>query len=184
MSERPGSYQRSPRGMLAALVVVVVAAAAFVGIRGLGQDNVPTPVAVVHYRGWAKSGRVDGKLDVMLPVPMPRGWRATSVSYVTGSDPHWHLGMLTDQGRYVGIEESWAGVQAMVRQYVDPAATRHGTVTVGGRRWQVWTDQGGDYALAGTRPSRVRHRPEAVLVVGDADPAVVRRLTGSLRPAH
>ena len=184
MSERPGSYQRSTRGMLAALVVVVVGVAAYVGLRGLVQNNTATPVPNVHYRGWAHSGRVDGKLDVMVPGPMPRGWRATSASYLTGSDPHWHLGLLTDQGRYVGIEESWAGASAMARQYVDTSAARHGTVTVGGRRWTVWTDQGGDYALVGTRPSRVKGRPETVLVVGDAGPAVIRRLTASLHPAR
>ncbi|HET8559342.1 MAG TPA: DUF4245 domain-containing protein [Marmoricola sp.] len=180
MSESPGRYQSSPRGMLAALVVLVVGVTVFVGLRGLGQDNVQTPVQTVDYHGWVKSGRADGKLDVMVPAPMPRGWRATSVSYITGSDPRWHLGMLTDKGRYVGIEESWASPREMVQQYVDANAHRGKAVSIDGRRWQVWTDQGGDYALVDTRPSRLRGHPETVLVVGDADPPVLQQFVGSL----
>ena len=181
MTEAPGRYQRSPRGMLAALVVVVVGVTVVVGLRGLGQGNAPSPVQTVDYHGWVSSGRQDGKLDIMVPRPMPHGWRATSVSYVTGSDPRWHLGMLTDQGRYVGIEESWGSPAEMVQQYVDANAHRGRVVSINARSWQAWTDQGGDYALVSTRPSRVAHRPETVLVVGDAGPSVIQQFAARLR---
>ncbi|HEY6935257.1 MAG TPA: DUF4245 domain-containing protein [Marmoricola sp.] len=179
-AERPGRYQRSPRGMLVALVVVVFAVAGFVGLRGLGRDSGAVPVQTVDYHGWVKSGRDDGKLLTLAPRQLPKGWRATSVDYATGTDPRWHLGVLTDQGRYIGLEESWASAAQMVQQYVDQNASRGKAVTIAGRHWQVWTDPGGDYAVVDTRPSPVRRHPETVLVVGDADPSVIRRFAGSL----
>lgn len=180
MAEQPGRYQRSPRGMLTALVVVVIAVAAFVGVRGLTQNNTPVPVQTVDYHGWVRSGRADGRLLTLVPRPLPDGWRATSVDYTTGSDPRWHLGMLTSANRYVGIEESWSSPAQMVQQYVDTSAERGGTVRIAGRTWRVWTDAGGDYAVVGTRPSQMARRPETVVVVGDADPDVIRQLAGSL----
>lgn len=175
-----GRYPRSARGMIGAMLAVVLGVVAYVGIGSLLSDNRATPVPTVGYSGWAKSGREDGKLLVLTPSPMPRGWRATSAGYTPGMDPRWHLGMLTGSGRYVGLEERWAPPGPMVREYVDPHATRHGTARVGGRTWQVWTDHGGDYALVSSRPSRARHHRETVLVVGDAPPAAIRSFAASL----
>jgi hypothetical protein len=166
--------------MLAALVVVVIGVAAFVGIRGLLSDNAATPVQTVDYHGWAKSGREDGKLLILVPEPMPSGWRATSVTYATGSAPRWHLGMLTDQGRYVGLEEQWASPSEMVHQFVDVNAVRGKAVRIAGRSWQVWTDRRGDYALVNSRPSKVKDHPESIVVVGDAPPEQIRGFVAAL----
>lgn len=180
MSQPAPRYERSTRGMLAALIVVVIGVAAFVGVRGLLSDNTATPVQTVDYHGWVRSGRDDGKLLVLVPEPMPAGWRATSVTYATGSAPRWHLGMLTDHGRYVGLEEQWASPSEMVRQFVDADAVRRKPVRIAGRSWQVWTDRRGNYALVDSRPSRVKHHPESIVVVGDAPPEQIRGLVASL----
>jgi len=180
MSQPSRRYERSNRGMLAALLVVVVGVAAFVGVRGLLSTNTATPVQTVDYHGWVKSGRDDGKLLILAPQPMPSGWRATSVTYATGSAPRWHLGMLTDQGRYVGLEEQWASPSEMVQQFVDANAVRGKAVRIAGRSWRVWTDSGGDYALVNTRPSKVKDHPESIVVVGDAPPEQIRRFVASL----
>ncbi len=168
--------------MLTALVVVVIGVAAYVGLRGLLNDNAATPVPTVDYHGWVKSGHQDGKLQILVPHPMPAGWRATSVNYATGNDPSWHLGMLTGQGRYVGLEEQWASPSEMVQQYVGAGASRGKTVGIAGRTWRVWTDSRGDYALVDNRPSKVPRHPETVVVVGDAPPAQIRAFVGALSP--
>jgi hypothetical protein len=182
MSQPAPRHERSTRGMLAALIVVVLAVAGYVGVRGLLTDNTATPVQTVDYHGWARSGRDDGKLRVLLPDPMPPGWRATSVTYTTGSDPRWHLGMLTAGGRYVGLEEQWADPMEMVQQYVDADAVRGKPIRIDGRTWHVWRDRSGDYALVNTRPSRIRNHPETVVVVGDAPAGEIQRFVGSLSP--
>ena len=182
MSQPSPRYERSNRGMLAALIVVVIGVAAYVGIRGLLNDNAASPVQTVDYHRWAKSGRDDGKLQILVPRPMPAGWRATSVTYSTGLAPAWHIGMLTGQGRYVGLEEQWASPAEMVQQYVDSNAVRGKPVRIAGRTWQVWTDHRGDYALQDSRPSKVKEHPETIVVVGDAPPEQIRRFVATLVP--
>jgi hypothetical protein len=182
MSEsRPGAtrYQRTSGGLVGAMIVTVLFVVAFVGLRGFVRDNESTPVHKVDYRTWVKAGRSDGKLAVYVPSPVPDGWRATSASYETGTQPAWHLGMLTDDRKYVGVEESRDSTQDLVAEHVDPDATRGKDVQIDGATWQSWRDVGGDYAVV-RRLDGPDGTPESVLVVGSAPESQVRDLAGSL----
>jgi hypothetical protein len=169
--------QRSFAGMAGALIVVFVLVVAVVWIRSTGQRA--TPVKTVDWTAWVKAGRAEQALGIFAPSRLPQGWRATSAQYAGGGEPRWHLGLLTDSGKYVGVEESRASTRDLAEQYVDAAAARGKDVTVDGQTWQVWTDAGGDYALV--RPVEVGGRPyESVLVGGSASPAAVRSFAGTL----
>ncbi len=172
--ESPGRYQRSANGMVGAMVVLVVLVGGFVGVQALGRDHDVQPARTVDYRPVADQARAAGTLFVFTPDPLPKGWRATSVSYVPGRAPTWHLGMLTDQGSYVGIEESLATENDMVEKYVDPDAERGDEVRLRGLTWREWTDSGGDYALV------LSTRKQTVLVGGSAGAKDVRALVGRL----
>jgi hypothetical protein len=180
MSQQPSRHQRSTGGMAGALVITVVVVLGYVGFRAFNTDNQPTPVRTVDYQSWVRAGRDDGKLHTYAPRALPTGWRATSATYTTGIDPHWHLGMLTRSGEYVGIEESLGTVSSQVQQYVDANATRDGSATVGGVSWQVWRDSGGDYALVRRTAAPHGRDPETVLVVGSAPDAQIRSFAGTL----
>ena len=91
-----------------------------------------------------------------------------------GRAPTWHLGMLTGQGSYVGIEESLATEKDMVEKFVDPDAERGDEVRLRGLTWREWTDSGGDYALV------LSTRKQTVLVGGSAGEKDVRALVGRL----
>jgi len=182
MSEsRPGAtrYQRTSGGLVGAMIVTVLFVVAFVGFRGFVRNNDSTPVPKVDYQTWVKAGRSDGKLAVYVPDPVPDGWRATSASYETGTQPAWHLGMLTDERKYVGVEESHDSTQALVDEHVDPDATRGKDVQIDGVTWQTWRDAGGDYAVVRSLDAP-DGTPESVLVVGSAKESQVRDLAGSL----
>ncbi|HEY0905120.1 MAG TPA: DUF4245 family protein [Marmoricola sp.] len=186
---QPGNprTQRSFAGMAGALIVVVVLVLLWFGFRALTSENEPTPVRTVDWQAWVKSGRAEHQLLTFAPTRLPAGWRATSVDYAGGRDAHWHVGMLTDTGRYVGIEESTSSTDDLVEQYIDEEAERGEDVVVDGQTWQTWTDDGGDYALA--RSVEVGGRPyESVLVGGSAPAADIRDFvetltTGSVRLA-
>ena len=79
--------------------------------------------------------------------------------------------------KYVGVEEARASIKDLVEEHVDADAERGKDVTIGGEKWQTWTDAGGDYAVA-----RVVRGPEgaeeSVLVVGSAPADQVRRARG------
>ncbi len=173
-SEKPGRYQRSANGMVGAMVVLVLLVGGFVAVQALGRDHDVDPVRTVDFEPVAEQARSDRKLYAFTPDPMPDRWRATSVSYVPGRAPRWHLGMLTDAGKYVGIEESLSPEKAVVAEFVDPEAVRGGDVRLRGRTWRVWTDSGGDYALVLATPERT------VLVGGSAGEKAVRGLVDGL----
>ena len=182
-----GRYQRSTGGLVGAMVFTVVAVVAFWALNALKTDHEATPVRTVDYTAMMRAGRADHKLMVMAPASLPRGWKATSATYQTGMSPAWHLGMLTDKGDYVGVEEALGGVKDLVEAHVDADAVQGKDVTVGGQTYQTWTDAGGDYAL-----SRTVRLPggdvESYLVVGPAPPPTIRDFTaglkgGSVRPA-
>lgn len=178
--ERPG--RRPPQtfgAMTGALVFLVLVVLGWVVFRAVTSDHKATPVPTVDWTAWVKAGRAEQSLALYAPERLPSGWRATSVDYAGGSQPQWHLGMLTDRGKYVGVEESRAPTRKLVEQYVDPNAVRGKDVEVAGETWQTWSDSGGDHALV--RSVEVDGQPyESVLVGGSADPATVERFVGTL----
>ena len=115
----------------------------------------------------------------MAPPSLPRGWKATSATYQTGHGTRpGTSGMLTDKGKYVGVEEALGGVKDLVEQHVDADAVQGKDVTIGGETYQTWTDAGGDYAVSRTVPHR-REARESYLVVGTAPDATIRDFAGA-----
>ena len=176
MSEQSARYQRSPGGLVAALGVLVVLIIGWVVFRAVFVPNPATPQRTVDYAGAVGPAREAARFDLVAPATLPAGWRATSVRFTTGGRQHWHLGVLTDGRRYVGLEQGQQSVPDMVQTYVDPAASRGEPVVVRGQRWATYTDGGGDLAL-------VRHAGRTTtLVVGhDVGRAELAGYTARLR---
>jgi uncharacterized protein DUF4245 len=174
VSEQAGRYPRTFPGLVGALVVLLVAVMAFVAFRALVRGDVPDPVRDVAYADSLRYARTESSLHVLAPDPVPQGWRVTSVRYTPGPDESWHLGMLTEDGRYVGLEQADRSVSAMVEEFVDEAADPGPPVVVAGRRWQSWSDAGGDHALVR------RSAGTTTVVVGSGSADDVARLAGSL----
>lgn len=174
MSEQPGRYQRSSSGLIGAMLVLLLVIAAFLALRAVSRNNLPTPVSSVDYETVREQARSNGHLIAPAPDPMPRDWRATSVRYVPGPGPTWHLGLLTDAGKYVGIEEAPRTPRDMVGEYLGADATPGVPTTIRLRTWQTWTESGGDFALTLRTPDRT------LLVGGSAGEAVVEDFTASL----
>jgi hypothetical protein len=146
VSDKAGRYQRSAAGMIGAMVVLLAVVTAFVLLRDANRVEQVTPVREVDYQRTLDFGRDQLDFPVLAPQRLPDGWRATSVDLVP-DPPRWHLGLLTDKGRYVGLEQSRSPVDTMVDKHVDPRAVRGGVVEIEGETWRTWTDEGGDNAL-------------------------------------
>ncbi|MEV8375415.1 DUF4245 domain-containing protein [Kribbella sp. NPDC056861] len=84
------------------------------------------------------------------PEPMPAGWTATSVQFRAPqqSPITWHLGIVTDQKKYVGLEQSNVTSRGFQADELGKTAD-DGTSTVAGVVWQRKTllDRDNEHAL-------------------------------------
>ena len=84
------------------------------------------------------------------PEPMPSGWKATSVEFRAPqqSPMTWHLGIVTDQKKYVGLEQSNVTTRGFQADELGKTSD-DGTSTVAGVVWQRKTlqDRDGEQAL-------------------------------------
>lgn len=176
MSERPGRYQRSFGGMVGALIVLVGAVGAFVVVRSVFQADPADPVPSVAYQQDLAYYRSQARFPLLAPPSTPDGWKATSVRFVPIRPQSWHLGFLTDDRRYIGIEQSRRTISEMVAEFVDEKdATRGEDVEIDGVTWQTFTDSGGDTALVR------RANGVTTLVVGsDSEPDAVAGFVATL----
>ena len=164
MSEQPSRYTRSFSGMIGALIVTVLFVLAFVAWRGLFRADVDTtPVAV----DWQESVELAQQADlpVVHPRELPAGWTATSVDLFAGDEPRWGLGVLTDEGKFIGIRQQDTSVDALVELYVDEKAEAGDDASVPSDvtdTWQTWSDDGGDHGYS------TELDDDAVLVYGSA----------------
>ena len=173
---QPSRYNRSFGGMTGALIVTVLFVVAFVTWRGLFRtDTDDTPVAV----DWQESVELADQagLEVVRPRELPAGWVATSVDLQAGDDPRWGLGVLTDDGDFVGIRQQDTSVDALVEQYVDEKAEAGEDASVDSEitdTWQTWSDPGGDHGWS------TEVGDDAVLVYGSAPVADIEAYLGLL----
>ena len=164
VSEQPSRYTRSFSGMVGALIVTVLVVLAYVVWRGLFRTDVDETPAAVDWQDSVELADQAG-LDVVRPRELPTGWTATSVELFAGDDPRWGLGVLTDDGDFIGIRQQDTSVDELVRVYVDEKAEAGDDARVASdvtETWQTWSDDGGDHGYA------TELGDEAVLVYGSA----------------
>jgi uncharacterized protein DUF4245 len=160
--------------MIGAMLVLLLVIGAFVAFRAINRTQPDNPVRPVDYEQTLQYARDQADFPLLAPASLPRGWRATSVTFVP--DPvRWHLGILTDQDEYVGLEQSRSSLATMVERYVDGNAVEGRVVRVDGEPWRRWSDAGGDSAL-----TRV-DAGVTTLVVSDAGEDVLVDFTETLR---
>jgi hypothetical protein len=174
MSTQPGRYQRSFRGMVGAMLVLLLFVAAFVAFRSAVRNDPADPVKAVDYKHPAEYARSSADFDVLVPRPLPDGWIATSARYVDEPEQSWHLGMLTHDRRYVGLEQAERPASSMVEEFVDENAVQGGQVRLGGQSWQRWSDRGDDVALVRTGTG------VTTLVVGTVPETTLEKFVTSL----
>ena len=173
VASRPGRYERSFAGMVGAMILLLLVIGAFVVLRDTNRTQPDNPVEPVEWRSAASYARREADFELLAPRRLPAGWYATSVRLERGDDPSWHLGLLTAEGRYVGLEQATDSAGTMVERFVDEDAVRGDDVVVDGESWQSWTDDE-DVAL-------VREGADVTtLVVGTAGRDVVVDFAASL----
>ncbi len=116
---------------------VVVLAVIVLGIWAFGQLQSSTPddpVREVEYVSTAQSARTVATYPVLAPASLPEGWRANGVRFDPADSQPWHLGVLTGDDRYIGLEQEKAPVEDLIEAYAE-GAEESDTVDVAGTTW-------------------------------------------------
>lgn len=154
-------------GVLGALLI----ASFFVGkIMTVKPDR---PSVSVNLQDAVTGAKSVAGFTVIAPRTLPSGWVATSARF-TGDA--WHLGTLTPDNKYVGLEQATSSPATMLREFA-PTSRAAGSAELGGERWNVRTESDGD---------RVYVRDfgaTSVVVFGSAPRAALERYISSLSPA-
>lgn len=161
-------------GMIGAMIVLLAVVVGFVAFRDLNRNDPDNPVRALDYEQTAAYARQQADFPLLVPEPLPEGWKVTSVEFVP-EPARWHLGQLTDAGKYVGLEQADRSAAAMVETYVDQEAVRGEKITVDGKEWTTWTDAKGDTALVHSDGGTT------TLVVGTVDQEALAAYITTLR---
>lgn len=164
VSQKPGRYQRSANGLIGAMLVTLLAIGAFLLVRSLVRPDVEVEPEPVDYAAAADAAR-DAGFSVVAPASLPTGWRATSVDFAQTDPPLWGMGMLTDDGKFVGVRQEDESERDLAISNVDEDAVEGDPLrmpSVVGDTWTTWTDEGGDTGYS------IEYGDQTVLVYGSA----------------
>lgn len=155
---------------------ILVIGALILGLAAVGywfQIKPDNKVEAVDYVTAVKAARGDAGFEVLAPSSLPKGWKATTVRYETGGLGQWHLGVMTDKGEYIGLEQTGIGTQRAIESFA-PDTKDKGKTTVGGKSWQLRQSKGGETTL-------LREEGDiTVIVTGTATRGVIEDYAASL----
>jgi Protein of unknown function (DUF4245) len=145
--QRKPFLQQSHADMLRSMVVLALIVAVAWGCSQFWESDPETPVRRVDYTSELREARSRADYDVLAPRGLPSGWRATSVD-VTASERSldWHLGFVSPDDEYVGLEQSDGDLPPGVRRASDGREPDN-TLQIGGRTWDVFDPDGTDAVL-------------------------------------
>lgn len=144
-SGRPPSDRGNPAlgDILRSVLVLAVAVLAVVWIGGgFDSDPVVEP-ETVDVEAVARQAADTSTYPLLVPPTLPPGWRATQARW-DPSGQQWHLGLLTEDGAYVGLEQaSGVSIGELVESFLG-SAEPDGAVDVDGTSWRVYVDTAND----------------------------------------
>jgi hypothetical protein len=135
------SSPRSSRGNPAIGDIVrsiVVIGVIILGLYAFGRLFTSTPentVKTIDYVTVAEQARPAAAFPLLAPSELPKGWRATSARFQTNG---WHLGVLTDDDDYVGLEQLKGSADRAIDRFAEDSKS-DGTAQIAGQTWSVRT---------------------------------------------
>ncbi len=155
---------------------IIVIGALILGLAGLGywfQIRPDASVKSVDYAAAASAARGTADFPVLAPASLPKGWKATTARYDNGVKGQWHLGVLTDQDKYIGLEQSPLGRQRSIEEFA-PDTKKSGMLMTAGHDWELRRSQRGETTLVR------RDGDMTIVVTGTASLSVIKSYVSTL----
>jgi hypothetical protein len=133
--------------------------------------------APVDYDNVARGFTVRTSTPAVVPVTVPRGWKANAATLTAAADgARLHIGWATPGAKFAGLDESVAPAAPFIRAVLGRrGAAGIGTIDIGAATWDVRRSDRGETALTRTFGS------VTVVVTGDAPDLQLRALAAALR---
>ncbi|WP_323378105.1 DUF4245 domain-containing protein [Streptomyces smaragdinus] len=177
-SARSRASRQTVRNLILSMLVTCAFALA-VWLLFIPRDGDGDPVQVVPYaQEFKQAGRVAPYTVLAPPKGLPDGNRATSVRYTPDPQfgPHWHLGFVTSDEEYVGVEQAAKDTDRFVEKVTHEARKTDAVERIGGADWQRY--EGGKY------DALVKHDADGVtVVIGTGSAAQIKAVAAALEPA-
>jgi hypothetical protein len=158
-------------------LVALVVAASLIFVPGLFHPSKSQRFPGANYRDYVAGFRQLTGQSAYTPTTLFHGWSANAAS-LTGSKTtaHLHIGWVTPNSKYAGLEESVSSPAGFVRSVLGVSITAvTGNVTLGANNWQTLRSARGEYSV-------VRVSNGVTLVVtGSASIEEIDMLAGSLQ---
>ena len=144
-----GSSANMARSLLVILALVAGLIALVPRVDSVRQPPVDA-ASVVSYA--VKESRT----PFSFPARLPMGWTATSARYAASTDslPTWQPGWTTPNGQFVGLRQTLDATPAWVSTGLSGAKVT-GSAEMGGRTWEVRTDERNQLFAVSTTPDRL-----------------------------
>lgn len=143
------------------------------GVGWLFSADPPEQERGVDYQSALVSARRDATFPLLAPTELPRGWYANSVQYETGEMGRWHVGVVTDEEAYIGLQQTPVSMRRTVEEYASKTV-RQRDVTVAGQMWELRSSGQGETTLVR------RDNGVTVLLTGTAPLSVIKSYASSL----
>lgn len=176
---KPGKYQRSASGLVAALALTAIAVVVVMWVLGLFRNDLEVEVEEVDHLESVSSAQ-DAGLEPVYPATLPEGWIATGAEVPTAEGGGFEIRLLTDEERFVGIRQAMGvSVTGLLTTYVDEEAVEGEPTEIDSitPTWETWTDEGGDTAYVAELGGRA---DEVVIVYGSAPAGDLREIVERL----
>jgi hypothetical protein len=108
------------------------------GLYAFGQLFTQEPESAtpeVDYAQIVEQARPAVDFDLLAPASLPAGWKATTARL---KPEWWHLGVLTDDEEYLGLEQVTVSVNRAIDRFAEESRA-DGTAEVAGETWTVRT---------------------------------------------
>lgn len=121
------------------VAVIGVIVLALFGFGKFFTERPEDPVSAIDYQKTLQQVRTTTDIDVLAPATLPDGWRANAARFEPGSggnEGSWHLGVITDDDEYLGLEQSPLSVNRSVDRWAE-GSVEAGSAQVAGQVWSV-----------------------------------------------
>jgi hypothetical protein len=174
-------YPRTFGGLVGSMIVLVLAVVGYWVVQNLTHDEPHVKPEAVDYLDTVRAVQRTG-VQVVYPRTLPQGWIAREPRVTLDDRPVWGLPMLTDDGRFVGIQQEDESLDDLLGTYLPKGAHRGDDVRLpsglaGVTTWSSWSDGSRDHAFAATVGE------DTLLVYGSAPVDDLEKLVGLLTTA-